>query len=46
MWAGGRGGEGAPDRGKSKIKDTAGHEIDKTIEDRRRGRKDDGENGD
>lgn len=48
MWAGGcsAGGGRAPDRGKSEIKDTAGHEIDKTIGDGRRGRKDDGGRGD
>lgn len=37
---------GPSDGGKSKIKDTAGREIDKTMGDRRRGRKDDGEKGD
>lgn len=33
MWGEGRG--GPSDRGKSKIKDTAGREIDKTVGDRR-----------
>lgn len=39
------GGGRAPDREKSEIKDMAGHEIDKTIGDGRRGRKDDGGKG-
>lgn len=42
----GGGGGGVLDRGKSEIKDMAGHEIDKTIEDGRRGRKGDGGKGD
>lgn len=48
MWASGclAGGGRAPDRGKREIKDTAGHEIDKTIGDGRKGRKDDGGKGD
>lgn len=48
VWAGGCSAEGgsAPDKGKSEIKDTASHEIDKTIGDGRRGRKNYGGKGD
>lgn len=48
MWAGGcsAGGRKSTGQGKSEIKDTAGHEIDKMIGDGRRGRKDGGRKGD